>query len=89
MNLSDVLRYELIGLDVEIVESKNKILEGLKGKIIDESKNMLVLEVGNKTKKIIKSQVKLKMIINKRKFIIDGKLLVGRPEERLKKRIKV
>jgi len=45
--------------------------------------------VGNKTKKIIKSQVKLKMIINKRKLIIDGKLLVGRPEERLKKRIKI
>ena len=89
MKLTDALRYELIGLDTEIVKSKNKSLEGLKGKIIDESKNMLVIESNNHIKRIIKNQVKLKMKINKKRLIIDGKLLVGRPEERLKKKIRL
>lgn len=68
---------ELIGLNAEIVESTNKTLVGVKGKIIDETKNLLV--IGDK--KIPKSQVILK--INEQ--TINGKMLIGRSEDRLKK----
>lgn len=68
---------ELIGLTAEIVESTNKSLIGIKGKIIDETKNTLTIG----EKKVPKSQVMLK--INEK--IINGKSLVGKPEDRLKK----
>jgi len=42
---------ELIGSLVEIIGSKNETLIGLKGKIIDETKNTLIIKQGNKIKK--------------------------------------
>lgn len=82
---ADIARSELIGVEVEIVDAENKSLIGLKGPIVDETKNTLTLEIGKETKKIVKSQVKLKMKMDDKTFQIDGKILVGRPEDRLKK----
>jgi len=47
-----------IGSNIEIKESKNKSLIGLKGKVIDETKNMFTIETQKGIKKIIKTQVK-------------------------------
>lgn len=71
---------ELIGSVIEVVGSKNKTLLGLKGKIIDETKNTITIKNG-KTKKLMKSHVQIK-INNK---IIEGKSLQKRPEDRIKK----
>lgn len=79
-----MIRRELIGLNCEIVEARNHSLIGMKGKIIDETKNILVIK-NKTTKKIIKSQVKMKVNIKTKSVIMDGKELVGRPEERIKK----
>ncbi len=84
----EIAKHELIGLEVEIVESKNKNLIGVKGKIIDETKNMITIE-GDKTRKIMKSQVMMKMNIGNRKYEVDGRILVGRPEDRIKKLRKI
>ena len=45
---------EPIGSLVEIVSSKNETLIGIKGKIIDETKNTLIIKQGKKIKKIMK-----------------------------------
>ena len=50
----------MIGSKIKIIESKNKTLIGLKGKIIDQTKNTIKLETKEGTKKIILSHVKLK-----------------------------
>jgi len=47
-----------IGSNIEIKESKNKSLIGLKGKVIDETKNMFTIETQKGIKKIMKSQAK-------------------------------
>ena len=47
-----------IGSNIEIKESKNKSLIGLKGKVIDETKNMFTIETQKGIKKIMKSQTK-------------------------------
>ena len=39
-------------------------------------------------KKVIKSQCTFKMKINKKNIEIKGKVLVGRPEDRIKKQLK-
>ena len=87
MNLKDMLRFELIGLEVEIVSSKNKSLVGLKGKIVDETKNTIVIEKGNKEKEILKEQADFRFKINNDYIECKGSLLLGRLEERLKKKL--
>ncbi len=84
----EIAKHELIGLEVEIVESKNKSLIGIKGKIIDETKNMITIE-GDKTRKIMKSQIMMKLNIGNKKYEVDGRILVGRPEDRIKKLRKI
>lgn len=76
---------EWIGRQIEIVEAKNKDLVGMKGEIVDETKNMFTVEVKGKMKRIIKDQVTLKVAFNSHNYKVDGRLLVGRPEDRIKK----
>jgi ribonuclease P protein subunit POP4 len=83
MKLEDVTKYEFIGEKLEVIESKNKDLVGVKGKVINETRNMFELDNGNK---LIKDQSVFDISIDKKVFRIDGKLLVGRPEDRIKKK---
>ena len=89
MNPKDVLRYELIGTEVEVIEAGNKSLVGVKGKVVDETRNTLHIEVEGKIKKVLKEQVKLRIKFNSKTIECDGSLLIGRPEDRIKKTIKM
>lgn len=84
MNQKELERHELIGLICKIIDAKNKDLIGLKGKIIDETKNTLKIQHNNKTKIILKNQVTLEFTIKNKKIQIKGEKLTKRPEERIK-----
>lgn len=85
----EILREELIGTLVKIVDAKNQLNIGIRGVVIDETKNTLTIMTDEVTKgerltkKIIKDRVKILLV--KRGVVIDGKLLLGRPHERIKK----
>ncbi len=84
----DILtKVTLIGDSVEVIEASNKLLVGIKGTVIDESKEMLILKVNKGIKKLLKSQVTLKVKSKElgKTYIVDGKLLRGRIEKRIKK----
>ncbi|MAF51103.1 MAG: ribonuclease P protein component 1 [Nanoarchaeota archaeon] len=85
MGIKDVVKYEFIGEKLKVIEAKNKNLIGVTGKVINETKNMFVL---NNEKKLIKNQCVFDIHNGEKVYRIDGKLLVGRPEDRIKKRIK-
>ncbi len=86
MNIKDIAKIELIGLNVEIINAKNKSLIGIKGRIIDETKNLIFVESTNKKiKKIIKDQVKILLEYQNKKYEINGEILKSRPEERIRK----
>ena len=87
MKTKDVPRAEFIGMNVEVIEAENPSLIGLKGKIIDETKNTFTIQTKQKTRKVIKNQITLKTKIKQKTFMIKGEVLQGRPEDRLKKRI--
>lgn len=89
MQLKDVLKYELIGLEIEIKKSHNPTLVGMKGRIVEETRNMIKIQTKNKEKTIIKDQITFTTNIRNKKIEINGKLLVGRPEDRLKKKTKL
>jgi ribonuclease P protein subunit POP4 len=75
---------ELIGLDVKIIKSTRRELIGLKGTIIDETLNTFTIEVGSKEKVIPKKQCVFRFYKDG-EHDIDGRDLVYRPEDRIKK----
>ena len=84
-----LVKHELIGLLCEVVECKNKSAVGLKGKVVDETKNILTIETEKGEKKLIKKDCKFMFTLpTKKKVLVDGELLVGRPEIRTKKKLK-
>ncbi|MBT6044950.1 ribonuclease P protein subunit, partial [Candidatus Woesearchaeota archaeon] len=85
----DIPRLELIGKELEVIDADNPTLIGIKGKVIDETKNMLIIETNNETKKLVKKQVTIKTKIEGKTITIEGEVLQGRPEERLKKKIRI
>jgi len=85
-----IIRHEFIGLEAKIVKSSNNAYIGLSGKVLDETRNtFLILGKDGKKRRIIKDVAVFHFKWPDGTIVeIDGKLLVGRPEDRLKKRIK-
>jgi ribonuclease P protein subunit POP4 len=81
----NLVKHGLIGLNIEITNSKNPTLKGVSGKIIDETKSTITIKSQKGTKIIIKDQIKMSITIDNKKVEIDGSKLVGRLEDRLKK----
>lgn len=83
MNMKTLLKGELIGLEAEITDSENKRNIGIKGKIIDETQNTFTIK-GKKTWMVVKKQNIFLFKTKNKKIKINGKLIVKRPEERIK-----
>ena len=85
MNLTTTSEFDLIGQDVEITSSKNKEIIGLNGKIIMETKNMIVLDTKDGKKNLPKDICQLS---NKKGIIqTDSSKLSKRPHERLEMQV--
>lgn len=83
--MRSLLKGELIGLEIEVAGSKNRYNTGLKGHVVDETKNTIVIETEKGEKRLLKAQNKFAFKLNKKMVLVEGKLLLGRPEERIKK----
>lgn len=86
----NIINHELIGLDVELSECANAQLNGLKGTVVDETMNMLLVECrGGAVKKIPKASCSFIFTLpDNAKVKVKGSLLVARPEDRVKKVVK-
>jgi ribonuclease P protein subunit POP4 len=85
----DSIRYELIGTQAEVSSSTHSGYFGLSGKIIDETRNTFTILSGEKRKTVPKSFAVFQLKFPDGAIVkIDGKILVGRPEDRLKKHIR-
>ncbi|MFH1623273.1 MAG: ribonuclease P protein component 1 [Candidatus Aenigmatarchaeota archaeon] len=95
----NLVRHELIGLKVKVAGSTDPSLGGFSGTVVDESYNMLMIECRPNAKKKAKETAKTKTksiskrnsififaLPNRVKVKIEGRLLVGRPEDRIKKK---
>ena len=81
---NNVLAHELNGLDAEIVESTDPMFAGIKGTIVFETKNMLTIRTGNKTRRIAKSAAKkIEVATQTGACFISGSSLIARPEDRV------
>jgi len=81
MNLSMQSEFDLIGHDVTISDSKNKEIIGINGKIIMETKNMIIMNTRNGKRSIPKNICQLSD--NYVTIQTDSTKLNKRPHERL------
>jgi len=87
INERNLVRHELIGLEVEVKKSTNKSQIGIKGRVVDETYNMLVIETEKGEKRVEKkSCVFIFKLPNGKKVEVEGWVLIGRPEDRIKKK---
>lgn len=83
----DDYKGELIGKKVKVKKAKNINNENIQGTIIDETKNTLKIKSEQKTLQIIKQNANFEINKKGQKIILRGDLLVGNPEDRIKKKI--
>jgi len=85
MNKKTLIQETFIGLEVEITEARCKGYIGLKGRIVDETKNTFLLE-NDRTRRVPKKDMKFRIITSDgRRIEVSGSMLMHRPEDRIKK----
>jgi len=79
---------DILGKNIQIISCSNKFNVNKSGKIVNETKNMIYFQNSTKDriKKISKKEIELyKVNLFGRDYFINGKTLLGRPEEKIAK----
>jgi ribonuclease P protein subunit POP4 len=80
---------EFIGLTAKVVKSTNPSYVGIRGKIVDETRNTLVIRHGNEDKSVVKNVAVFHFTMPDGTIVeVDGNIIVGRPEDRVKKHLR-
>ncbi len=85
MVTSDFRRREFIGLEVEVLDSTCASFIGLKGRVVDETRNTIKVDVGGSEKVVPKDCCELLFHEGTRTHRVSGKEIKFRPEDRIKK----
>jgi ribonuclease P protein subunit POP4 len=82
-----IVQHEFIGLETKVVKSSNPNVVGIRGKVVDESRNTLTISHNGEKKVIIKDTAVFEFVMLDGTVVeIDGKAIMGRPDDRIKKR---
>ncbi len=84
----NIVLNELIGLKARVLKSLDKKQRGLSGIVIDETKNTLVMETLNGSKRVVKKSSSFRFYFQGAHFDVDGNEIAFRPVERTEKAIK-
>jgi len=85
----EIIRGEFIGAEGRITKSRHSGFVGIVGEVINETKNTFTILHEGKAKSVIKDSAVFHFRFSDGTIVeIDGRLLVGRPEDRLKKSLK-
>jgi len=82
MNKKEIILGEIIGKKAEVIKSTSKEQHGIKGKIIDETMKTIIIENEKGEEKTIQKKGTTFKING---VEIQGKEILQRPEERIKK----
>jgi ribonuclease P protein subunit POP4 len=87
-NNRNIVLHELISLDAEIMDCRDRSQIGIKGRVINETKNLLYLRHDSKTWKVVKKISKFRFTHGNNSFIVDGEEISFRADERTEKALK-
>lgn len=82
----NLVRHELIGLKVRIAKSTDPT-QKFSGTVVDETYNTFTIETKGMEKRIPKkNSIFIFVLPNGMKVEVEGKILISRPEDRIKKK---
>jgi ribonuclease P protein subunit POP4 len=85
----NILRHELIGLTVKVSEATSPSIKGIRGAVVDETKNTLKILAPRGTLVIPKDTATFRFKLpDGMQVDVDGRRLVARPESRLKTKVR-
>jgi len=86
-NRRNIAYHELIGLEVMVKDHTSKSFVGMKGRVIDETMNTLVIVNSRGSKKIVPKSggVFLFKLGDHLTVEVKGDWIMGRPEDRMKR----
>jgi ribonuclease P protein subunit POP4 len=85
----EIVRHEFIGIKAKVSKSSHPDYVGISGKVISETRNTFTILDENERKIIAKNSAIFHFSLADGTTVeVDGKLLTGRPEDRLKKNIR-
>jgi ribonuclease P protein subunit POP4 len=86
----NIFRHELVGLGIEVVKSSHIGFIGIKGEVVDETKNTIKVEDVEGYEKIIPKKVATFRFTLPSNVVVevDGRIIVARPEDRIKKKFR-
>jgi ribonuclease P protein subunit POP4 len=86
----NLLKHEFVGLHVEVVKSADSRILGMRGLVVDETKNMIHIHDGKRMRKVSKEISTFRFRLPDKRIVwVDGKCIVNRPEDRLKMRMRL
>ena len=86
----NILRHELIGLPVEVAHASNPAQQGIAGRIVDETRNMIIIETSRGTKRIEKAHATFRITVPDGTVVdVSGSALISQPEKRISKASKM
>jgi ribonuclease P protein subunit POP4 len=82
-----ITQNELIGLNAKVTKSTNRDSMGISGRVIDETRNTLVIRQNNNDKVVPKETTIFQFTLSDGSVVeIEGNAIIGRPEDRVKKK---
>jgi ribonuclease P protein subunit POP4 len=85
----NILRHELIGLNVTVRRANSRTIRGVRGVIVDETRNTLTVNGRRGQVMIPKNIATFRFDLpNGVRVDVDGERLVAKPENRLKTKVK-
>ncbi len=85
----NVIRHELVGLDVLVIEAANRQIQGVNGIVVDETRNMLHIISAGKVLKVQKSGNVFRFTLPDGTIVdVRGEIIAIQPERRVALRMK-
>ena len=89
INPHNILRHELIGLNVRVARSSDPTVQSVRGKVVDETRNMLAIDQRGRRILVPKNTASFRFGLKDGTVVeVEGSRLVARPENRLKSRVR-
>ena len=84
-----LLQHDLIGLYAKVARSSNSDCVNITGSVLEETRNAITILHRNKKKIVVKNTTVFHFTLPDGTIVeVDGKVIVGRPEDRIKRHIK-
>ena len=76
------MKEEFIGAEIDVIDSPNRELVGIKGTAVDETRNTLTIRTEKGIRKLIKKEITFRI---NGSITVVGKDINFRPEDRIKR----